>query len=252
MDSLKMPSNAVVIAATDRPNSHNSTSLRRLRRYDRGMDFGFSDQIHRLENLRIHTTMTYESPRLRRVCVVRSETPWTPALGESVVQYTTTTMVSLSSRNSSRSRSAPFGRPGHVSPDFVAAEGRFIPQFSPYWHEPSRQRLANETQVSCIPHDVNRRPRGSRLRYLRRDRRCGALGHACLSTSWAPLPTLILSHTSGTSGRPYPLAKLTRRWTVRNQSWPSSSSTRPPVSTTLTQRFSIPATSTGTSALPSG
>ena len=54
MDSLKVRSNVVVMAATNRPNLID-TALRRFGRFDREVDFGIPDSTGRLEILHIHT-----------------------------------------------------------------------------------------------------------------------------------------------------------------------------------------------------
>ncbi|KAK0477174.1 P-loop containing nucleoside triphosphate hydrolase protein [Armillaria luteobubalina] len=54
MDGLKVRSNVVVMAATNRPNSIDS-ALRRFGRFDREVDIGIPDPTGRLEILRIHT-----------------------------------------------------------------------------------------------------------------------------------------------------------------------------------------------------
>ncbi len=54
MDGMKSRSNVVVIAATNRPNTID-TSLRRFGRFDREIDIGVPDPVGRLEILNIHT-----------------------------------------------------------------------------------------------------------------------------------------------------------------------------------------------------
>lgn len=54
MDGMKVRSNVVVIAATNRPNSIDP-ALRRFGRFDREVDIGIPDPTGRLEILRIHT-----------------------------------------------------------------------------------------------------------------------------------------------------------------------------------------------------
>ena len=54
LPSLKAHSNAVVMAATNRPNSIN-LALRHFSRFDQKVDIGIPDPTGRLEILRIHT-----------------------------------------------------------------------------------------------------------------------------------------------------------------------------------------------------
>merc|ERR1712001_354958 len=54
MDGLKQRSHAIVMAATNRPNSIDP-ALRRFGRFDREVDIGIPDAVGRMEILRIHT-----------------------------------------------------------------------------------------------------------------------------------------------------------------------------------------------------
>ncbi|MFS7907197.1 Cell division cycle protein 48 [Helianthus anomalus] len=54
MDGLKACAHVIFMGATNRPNSIDPT-LRRFGRFDREIDIGVSDEVGRLEILRIHT-----------------------------------------------------------------------------------------------------------------------------------------------------------------------------------------------------